>query len=358
MVARREQMNPIQIEELFRYPETYWGQLVSERWTALCDGLRGYEAPYRSLEIARERKWELVSAYQKSVRRGDAGMALRCVSAMPSLPKEWLYFWRRICTTVCEDVGPCDPELCRFVIAITEKYPPRALGEQNYQAACFVTQEMGLLPNRSRVGCSCAIIEEAAMKSELFDLPPEDKLIVSAITRQKRVVQAAENLWHTWQKKNDWRSDGMLKFLGLEFPLEATTVEEPIPPSVVLYDLPAYAFDMHTRVGLKMLHRMVRGVAGAEAIRSFFERNKMREPHKALGMALFFLEGGRIKGELICGPLAGLEQRYFAHNNGLPLNRWFDLRALVEEALAKGIIDRVREEVLQQVYGQMLLGLI
>jgi hypothetical protein len=53
-----------------------------------------------------------------------------------------------------------------------------------------------------------------------------------------------------------------------------------------------------------------------------------------------------------------LEQRYFAHNNGLPLNRWFDLRALVEEALAKGIIDRVREEVLQQVYGQMLLSLV
>jgi hypothetical protein len=75
-------------------------------------------------------------------------------------------------------------------------------------------------------------------------------------------------------------------------------------------------------------------------------------------MALFFVEGGRIQGELIYEPLSCLEQRLFPYQFGLPLDKWWHLRSLVEEALEKGIIDRVREEVLQQVYGQMLLGLI
>src|SRR5664280_3789607 len=34
------------------------------------------------------------------------------------------------------------------------------------------------------------------------------------------------------------------------------------------------------------------------------------------------------------------------------------VRVLVERALEEGIIDRVREEVLHQFYGQMLLGLV
>ena len=48
----------------------------------------------------------------------------------------------------------------------------------------------------------------------------------------------------------------------------------------------------------------------------------------------------------------------FAHQFGLPLESWLHLRVLVGQALKDGVVDRVREEVLHQFYGQMLLGLI
>jgi hypothetical protein len=109
---------------------------------------------------------------------------------------------------------------------------------------------------------------------------------------------------------------------------------------------------MHTRVGLAMLKRLVQGVEGAEGIREFFQRNKIKGAHRAVGEALFFVEGGRIQGELIYEPLCDLEQRLSAYRFGLPLNRWWELRVLVEKALAEGVIDRVREEVLHQFYRQ------
>ena len=161
-----------------------------------------------------------------------------------------------------------------------------------------------------------------------------------------------------WEARNDWRAEKLLRFVGLILPLEMTMVQTPVPPYKMLFDLPSNCYDTHTRVGLKMLHRLVQGVAGAEAIREFFQQNKVRRAHKALGMALFFVEGGRIQGELVYQPLSCLEQRLFAHQFGLPLDKWSNLRVLVENALETGIIDRVREEVLRQFYGQGVLQLI
>jgi hypothetical protein len=38
-------------------------------------------------------------------------------------------------------------------------------------------------------------------------------------------------------------------------------------------------YDMHTRVGLRMLHRLVQGVEGAKAIRECFRQNNANSPH-------------------------------------------------------------------------------
>jgi hypothetical protein len=64
-----------------------------------------------------------------------------------------------------------------------------------------------------------------------------------------------------------------LRFVGLTLPLKMTMVQAPVPPHKVLFDLPSYCYDVHTRVGLKMLHRLVQGIKGAEAIRQFFLRS-------------------------------------------------------------------------------------
>jgi hypothetical protein len=105
------------LEELANYQQLIWGEVVSERWVSLCDGLREYQAPPRGLAIAKERKWRLVSAFQKSIRRGDKQLALRLISAMDSMPTEYSYFWRRLCIIACEDVGHADDIIAVFVVA-------------------------------------------------------------------------------------------------------------------------------------------------------------------------------------------------------------------------------------------------
>ena len=351
-------MSLMQFQELLSYPENRWSDPRSDRWLALCNAMSDYQAPPKSLAIDKERKWELVSALQKSIRRGDKQMALRLISAMDSMPEEWAYFWKRLCVIACEDVGPADDTLASFVVACATVFPPKKTGDKNYDLFCFLAEQMCDLPTRSRIYCSYGIIEPAAMKDELPALTAEEKQIVDAIMQRKAVIQAGANRWQQWQAKNDWRSEGMLRFVGLRLPLEMTDVERAVPRCKVLFDLPSFAFDTHTRIGLEMLRRLARGVPGAEAISEFFEQNRVKSPHRTLGMSLFFAEGGCIEGELIYQPLAYLEQRLFAYQFGLPLEKWFDLRVLVEKALAEGTIDRVRTEVLQRVYGQMLLGLI
>ena len=279
-------------------------------------------------------------------------MALRLISAMRSMPEQWAYFWRRLCVTACEDVGPSDDTLAAFVVACSTIFPPKKTGNKNYDLLCFLAEQMCDLSTRSRIYCSYGTIEPAAMKSELPELQAEDKPIVSAIMQRRAAVQTATNTWQKWQRKNDWRAEGLLRFLGLRLPLEMTRVQTPVPPYKMLFGLPSYCYDVHTRVGLAMLKRLVPGVEGAEGIKELFQQNKIKGAHRAVGEALFFVEGGRIQGELIYEPLCDLEQRLSAYKFGLSLNKWLELRVLVEKALAEGVIDRVREEVLHQFYGR------
>ena len=347
-----------QLDHLYRYPEVMWATPASDRWVLLCDGLRQYDAPAGRLVLARERKWEMVSALQKSIRRGEKEMALHLLSAIDSMPEECGYFWRRLCVIACEDVGPADDVLASFVVACSTVFPPRKTGGDNLRLMGFLVAQMCDLSNRSRIYCSYSGIESAALKSELPKLSREHESIVAAILQSGATLETTENPWSEWKRKNDWRAERLLHFVGLRLPFQMTILSTPMPSSKLLFDLPSYCFDMHTRVGLKVLQRLVRGAAGAEDIRKFFQQNEIRNSHRALGTALFYEEGGRIRGELVYEPLCCLEQRVFAHQYGMDADRWWQMRVLIREALENGVVDRVREEVLRQHYGQGKLQLI
>src|SRR5207248_3512220 len=123
--------------------------------------------------------------------------------------------------------------------------------------------------------------------------------IVSASLQRKAALQVPENPWLEWLRKDDWRAEGLLRFVGLRLPLEIIRNELPIPSSKIIFDLPSYCYDMHTRVGLQVLQQLVRGVTGAEGIKDFFAENKIKNAHRALGGVLFLVEGARIEGELV-----------------------------------------------------------
>src|SRR5713101_9412864 len=127
-----------QLQKLLSYPESRWGDTASNRWVSLCTGLRDYQAPCTSVAINKERKWELVSAFQKSIRRGDKQMALGLISAMDSMPEEYAYFWRRLCDIACEDVGPADDNLAAVGVACATVFTPKKTGNKNYDLICFL----------------------------------------------------------------------------------------------------------------------------------------------------------------------------------------------------------------------------
>jgi hypothetical protein len=302
------------------------------------------------LAIDKTRKWEVSSALQKVIRRGDQRVALRIVSAVASLG-EWRYFWRRLPVIVTEDVGLADAELVAFVIASAVSHPNEGSSE-NYDAFAFLVSEMCALQNRTRVGCSLSIIESAWKSGTLPELNQEEKEIVGWIVEVNQQLKSDTSLYAAWARRNGWRTEGMLKFtaFGLPFPLEPVTT--PVPPAQTLYELPSYAFDLHCRVGLRMLKKLSCRVKGAEAIQQFVIEHKLKRGHRVVGEGLFCEEGCRINGELFYEPLATFEQRVIAAQSGLTLKSWLDLRNLIEEALRSGLINRVRKETLTEFYGQ------
>src|SRR5205823_5033232 len=90
-------------EQLLAYPELCFGQPASEKWLDLCSSLRTYQAVSAKFVIDKDRKWELVSALQKSIRRADKATVLQLISGIRSMPEEYGYFWRRMCVIACED---------------------------------------------------------------------------------------------------------------------------------------------------------------------------------------------------------------------------------------------------------------
>jgi hypothetical protein len=134
---------------------------------------------------------------------------------------------------------------------------------------------------RSRIYCSYETVSIAAEKRVLPPLSTRDMIILDAIARQNEAVQAANTRMHNWQKRNNWRVEGLLRFVGLSLPLERNVKHDPLPACRTMFQLPSYCYDVHTRIGLT-----VQGVHGAEAIRNFF-RNSTNAAHKALGEVLF-----------------------------------------------------------------------
>jgi hypothetical protein len=340
------------LDELRRFPELYWDIASTRRWHDLCCGLRGYVPPRRLFSVLHIHKWEVVSAFQKAVRRGDGNTALKTVSAMSGMSEQYRYFWRRFCVVACEDIGPADETLALFVVACSILFAPSRAAEQLYGVLCFLAEQMCGIASRSRIYCSLSVVETLA-RSAPITYEQADAPIFDALEARVAEIKAPGTPFDEWLRRNDWRAERLLRYIGVSLPFEMTRVHAPIPPHTLLSGLPSYCYDMHTRVGLEVLRKLVRGVDGSERIRDLLARYAVSSSHRVLGDALFFVEGGRIAGELIYQPLCSLEQRISACRYGLPLDAWSELKRLVKEALDNGVVDRVREHVLNSVYGRL-----
>jgi hypothetical protein len=322
--------------DILRAYRNKWPEMADEKfWDAACSALELYAPPPKSLTIKNpERKWELVSAYQKTVRRGDLPLALRLVSAMCSLPGELPYFWRRICTTAAEDIGPGDDGVMNLVMACSEIYTPKKTAEWQYPILCFIT-EMMCMAERSRAYCAMAIID-GQIKAGVMPqgLTDDEKKLVSAIRKCNDATG--------WAITNAWRGEGMLKFQLIEYPLHLESNGYTAPEPMMIKGLPNYAYDMHTRVGKSVCAKLT----GYAVLKDFFVKNPTLENKAvAVGWALFFEEGGKIAGELINDTLTGLEAKFIAAKVGWKLESWLALRTIIAKLLADGSVNEQRVKV-------------
>jgi hypothetical protein len=135
-------------DRLVSYPAKHWGLSAGTRWLALTEGLRQWTPPDTTVVFdSPQRKWEVVSAYQKCVRRGSNDWAQQLVGAVLVFgPEQRRYFWTRITATACEDVGYADPELMRFVIVCAALFPPSAGEQLTRHLWSFLLIYPGLVP--------------------------------------------------------------------------------------------------------------------------------------------------------------------------------------------------------------------
>lgn len=198
------------IDELFSYPECCFGEPASQRWLTLCSQLREYQPRSRQCGIGKDRKWELVSALQKAIRRADKATALQLISGIATMPDEYGYFMRRMCVIACEDVGPADDILLRFTVACASVFSSQNLITENHRLLCFLAEQMCELPGRSRIYCSCETVSLALQDRSMPALCNEDMGIVDAISRQRDAVREGTSPVYSWQHKNNWRAAGLL----------------------------------------------------------------------------------------------------------------------------------------------------
>lgn len=324
--------------------EAYVSDLPSYQWHAP-------ELPVKNTD----RKWEIVSCYQKAVRRGDTAQALRMVSAMSSMPKELAYFSRRLTVTACEDVGFGSPQLTTFVTAALAALTPAKLKDPadmrqvfGYLTECM-TQAI-----RSRVSCSLSVIQNKMKELEKLDdftslFTEWDSKLMS------HVLSSAITSQEPWFLANDWRGEGMLQYVS---PNMVTTVTncvaleevclrgDQLPEAKNLYGLPTYTYDMHTRVGkhaIAMLTKHVQKTGELLAALPVDTKYAWSDMTKLIGWCVFYAEGGRIRNEIWIPKLLELEHRTVWASFHLSMEEGEFLLASVADWIARGDLDKYRK---------------
>lgn len=304
-----------------------------------------YQPPQVTQRIGNpDRKWEVVSALQKMVRRGETQIALRLVGALSTMPSEWPYFMRRLTVIAAEEVGPANRSLVQFVIACSAAYTPSKAGYQIYDLYCYLVKKLCEEPYRSRVWCSMEVIRTILSKPVVVNLTEWDKEHRKDVYTSHCQLEKENGPHAEWVKRHAWRTDGLLKFVMLGDPEELVPYTTPIPAFKEIAGLPSCAYDMYTRTGRQMLKLLAK-----ELITKVLE-NVTGNKTDAIGEALFFTEGGRIKNELISSRLYTLEQKCMAAQFGLEIEDWYSLKGQVEDALKQGRIDELRSKVVASAY--------
>jgi hypothetical protein len=331
----------LNFSNLQQFPTDKWEEEPSKRWMELCCRMQKHQHKIPPVsDLDPQRKWEFVSAYQKCVRRGLSDWAIRLLGGFQSIfssqPQEKSYFWKRIQTTACEDVGYGDTELMNFVLACSTAFTPSKVTDPQLMRIWSFLTKQTCNAQKSRVYCQLSIIEGMLKHSQKpATLDEWESALIHKI-----LTPILDTPRQKWAKKNSWRGDGMVHFQHLTF--DVISGEDEIRPFEAIGGLPDFALDMHTRVGTRVL----RFLSERFPFRQFLEKHRSKlGSGTTLGWSLFFCEGGKIEHRLYDPRLDLLEAKFIAHQFGWHLREWRRLVKLMEEVVADGTVNRLRKNV-------------
>jgi hypothetical protein len=344
------------VNQLLSVPPMEWGHVARPSWCSLCEELAGYQWTEPSQPFPFARKWELASALQKCIRRGDSTGSRKLIAQIDGISPERAYFWNRLPVIACEDVGSGASELTTFVVACARVFTPKKSQDVLMAVFAFLIEKLCESPQRSRTACSLACIAELAATGNIPDhRKPEDDEIYESLATRGQLMDRPDSAWRQWQRKNDWRGARLLRFLDIDLPFPFEHIEGRPSRHTQLHGLPSYSYDMYTRAGREMLHQLLSGAAGAEGVCEILQNPRVKDPLIAAGEALFFAEGGYIKGERAYACVNDLTQRLFAARFGLSTIQWEQLREAMTSAVKGGTIDGLRAVELKRRYAQRSL---
>jgi hypothetical protein len=230
--------------------------------------------------------------------------------------------------------------LMNFVIACSQCYPPSRPIYELKQVWGFLTEWM-CETARSRIFCQLSIIEGLVKGGKkVGELSGWERKVIRMIMELPDQTKKQQ-----WAIKNDWRGEGMLKYQNLVDDIEWDWTPAKVDVSYeLLAGLPDYCYDMHTRIGSIVCNRLSKLQSIAKHLSGIVELDTRT---KAVGWALFFVEGGVIAGGLTDPRLNDLEHKFVAAKFGMSLSTWRELMGEVFEAKLSGLVNKKRLEILE-----------
>ncbi len=281
--------------------------------------------------------WLAMSLLQKSIRRGHDALAQRAAATLLRDSPDRL--WRRCGGIAFEDIGVTDLDVVSLVTAVLagKMFRARAGGER--AVACFIVSRMAHAAKcRAADDLLLAVDlhpEFEMARHELWSLPTAEllRLAVGPGSSKERAIA----LWYAiGTNRRTSRNliprhgepqlvfDGLEKagfsnsvvaiaregfrkvgealcpFVALLHPLiqrEAATVEnDPLPPEMLIGEVPSWAFDMYSREGRTALQAFLQGTS--ETARWVRGHVPAQGRVAFLGTVVFRIEGGLVRSRL------------------------------------------------------------
>lgn len=266
------------------------------------------------------------------------------------------YLWRRVCTTAIEDVALANPPLLAFTLACAESFTPSKFPALQKPVIYWLLGAMAA-SLKDRTPCNMSVVwsfyaEAAEEVRAEYDktLSGEGKHLAWAISGHQS-YEPTNPIAH-YVVGQQWRTEGM----GAFFPLAQTlqdgehhVLKPELMPSCMIMGLPSYAYDVHTKVGKCVMARLS-GYADAKAL---FDKYGCRDRMKAVGWAVFYLEGCQIDQELDFGghsDLIDLERKLAFMSLGVAPEGHAELLNWVSARLLDGTVNNLRKQEVSKHY--------